>query len=475
MLKEGFSSDKFLWLAVIALVPLIVIFFLLPVLPNDYWWYIRLGDEIITSRAVPAIESYSYTQAGDPKINHSWLSSVIFSVLNSLGGIHLTLIVAALLLLLTYYLLWRLMLDTKLDIRWASFLLMLIEIPSIMNWGMRPQLFTFPLFVGSLSILWHWEKNQKDYLWGLPLLMLLWANLHGSFILGFLLVGAALVFGKRDRKKVLLTLVAMALVVLINPRGIGAWSFVLFSMQNASIQNFVTEWQPPVNQGLLRNFFFGWYLLFMLLAGLSSRKLSSLEWVWVLGFGWMAFSASRYDIWFLFIIAPLSAFLLAGILKEPQNAPSQIPAMNIILGMILFILPLLLFPSVRSTWMPDPPSVYADSTPIEAAAWLKDHPELPDPIWADMSFESYLLYALPERPVWIDPRFEVYPPEHWQDYVDVRNGLWYWEYILNENQINVLLVAKARQPKLILALEDSPNWEEIYQDEISLIFIRSEK
>jgi len=155
---------------------------------------------------------------------------------------------------------------------------------------------TFPLFVGSLSILWHWEKNQKDYLWGLPLLMLLWANLHGSFILGFLLVGAALVFGKRDRKKVLLTLDAMALVVLINPRGIGAWSFVLFSMQNASIQNFVTEWQPPVNQGLLRNFFFGWYLLFMLLAGLSSRKLSSLEWVWVLGFGWMAFSASRWRI-----------------------------------------------------------------------------------------------------------------------------------------------------------------------------------
>lgn len=91
-LKEGFSSYKFLWLAVAVVAVLMIFFFLLPVFPNDYWWYIRTGNEILETRAVPSIETFSYTQAGDPKINHSWLPSVFFSVLYSLGGIHLTLL-----------------------------------------------------------------------------------------------------------------------------------------------------------------------------------------------------------------------------------------------------------------------------------------------------------------------------------------------------------------------------------------------
>ena len=85
------------------------------------------------------------------------------------------------------------------------------------------------------------------------------------------------------------------------------------------------------------------------------------------------------------------------------------------------------------------------------------------------------MYALPERPVWIDPRFEVYPPEHWQDYLAVSNASWQWENVLNKNGIDVLMVSKTKQESLILALGDSQSWQEIYEDEISLVFIRNEE
>ena len=77
-------------------------------------------------------------------------------------------------------------------------------------------------------------------------------------------------------------------------------------LTSPSDQLFATEWRPPVNAGWQMNIFFAWLLLFIPLAALSPRRLSVLEWVWFLGFGWLALSGLRYVIWFMFIMALLS-------------------------------------------------------------------------------------------------------------------------------------------------------------------------
>ena len=132
MKKTNFSSHQFLWLALVLLFPLVNVFWR-PVAPNDYWWYVRIGGEMVESRAIPEVETFSYLHAGEPKINHSWLSSVLLWWLDDVGGIYLTMFIAGLSVALTYFLLWRLMLSTGLDLRWASLLLVLIEIPSSAN------------------------------------------------------------------------------------------------------------------------------------------------------------------------------------------------------------------------------------------------------------------------------------------------------------------------------------------------------
>ena len=76
------------------------------------------------------------------------------------------------------------------------------------------------------------------------------------------------------------------------------------------------------------NIFFASLLAFAPLAALSPRKLSALEWVWFLGFGWLALTGLRYVIWFLFIVTILIASLLAEWTKKLDQPKQTFPALN---------------------------------------------------------------------------------------------------------------------------------------------------
>ncbi len=470
------AGQKFLWLAIVLVFPLTNMFWR-TIPPNDYWWYLRLGAEIIQERAVPVLETYSYTQAGQPIIYHSWLSALFFYTLKTVGGSALTILVVALIIAMTYFLLWKLMRKSGLDIRWTALLLLLIEIASGQNWAVRPQLFSYPLFVLSLSLLWDWEKGKHKFLWTLPFITLLWVNLHGSFPLAFLLVGAAFVFGRGNRKKLFVIIVFMLIALLMNPRGIGVGNYIVKSLTSTSNQNFSVEWLPPVNSGLQANLFFASFLGLMILASLSTYKPSLMVWSWLLGFAWLALSGSRYDIWYLFILAPITAFLLAPLLakKKTIRRAKEHPKINFGLGILLFLFPLLFFPTIRGSRIKNVPETLSKDTPVAAAEWLAAHPEVRDPIWADLAFESYLVYALPKRPVWIDTRFEAYPPEHWENYKKVSRAAWNWQAILDAAGINTLMLSKENQPDLLVAVQSSPFWCPVYEDEQAVIYERNTK
>ena len=466
------TSKEFLWLS-IPLFILLTIAFLLPVRPNDYWWYLRLGSEIASTQAIPTIDTFTQTQAGQPMVYHSWLSALLFVWIYKIGGISLTVFIRGLLLSLTYTLLWKVMRARDARPQLASLVSFFAILAGSVNWAIRPQLFAYPLFAWSLLILWRWQQGNNRDLWALPLAALFWVNVHGSFALLFLLGGAALVFGKGERKLLFFSLVGVFIATLINPRGVYVWKYVVDSLSLISNQAYSREWMPPVNEGWQMNLFFGWTLFFMAVAGLSSRKLSRLDWVWILGFGWLAFSGLRYGIWFLFILSILTADLLAAWGKERLRG--GIPAMDIAIGAIILLFPLALLPGLREFWWAEAPPALSAETPVEATAWLKAHPELSGPIWADLAFSSYLVYTLPKYPVWIDTRFEVYPPDHWERYKGISSAAWNWESLLEEEGSNLLILSKTEQAKLILALNASSNWAETYADEISQIFIRNEK
>lgn len=467
------SSIDLLWLSLILLI-LLSLVLLLPLTPQDYWWYLRLGQDIAHSGSVPVVDTYSFTRAGVPFFYQSWLAALIFWKVYAAGGLPLTFFLRAVLIAAAYILLWLLARNAGAGTRLASLLTLLAALAGSSNWSFRPQLFTYPLFVLTLYILWNWNQGRQNRLWLLPLIAILWVNLHGSFPLLFILTISFLLLGHGAKKRLALFLVLSWIGLLINPHGINVFGYVLNMLSSRSNQLYSIEWLPMVNRGWQANLFFMWLLLFIPLAAISPRKLSMLEWILFLSFGWMALVGIRYVIWFIFILAPATAALLAEwdarFIENPlQNEKA---AINLFAACLLLLLPCALLPGFRNSWWPDAPSPYDEANPVDAAEWLAAHPGLAGPLWSDFSASSYLIFALPSRPVWIDTRFELYPPEQWEQYSAISNASPDWQKLLDQESIQLTLLSTHAQSTLISAMRGSNQWREKYHDENAVIFGR---
>src|SRR5689334_11898442 len=179
------------WLAValmlIALRPLLT-----PIPPNDFWWHMATGRATLAQGAIPIADSFSYTQLGQPFFNQGWLAQLLMYGLYQFGGLPLVIIVQALVIALAYGLLLRLCLLRTGQVQLSVGLLLLTTLPlSFDNWLVRPQSYAFPLFVGFLTILTEYRLGGKYRLWLVLVLLGLWGNSHGSFVLGGVLIAGS--------------------------------------------------------------------------------------------------------------------------------------------------------------------------------------------------------------------------------------------------------------------------------------------
>jgi hypothetical protein len=287
-----------------------------------------------------------------------------------------------------------------------------------------------------------------------------------------LLAGAALLLGKGDRRTMLFSFLGILLVTFLNPRGLGAWKYVFDSLTVQSSQLYSVEWRPPVNSGWQMNIFFLWLLFFPLLAVFSPYKMNRLEWAWTLGFGFLALWGERYVIWFIFILVVLTVRLLSDWEKKFLRAGgTHFPAIDLSLFILFLVLPLALLPGLREKWWKQAPPV-TENTPVAAVDWLSEHPDLPGPLWSEIGFSSYLEFALPDRPTWIDTRFEVFPVDQWQAYREITFARFDWADQMDDIGANLLMVSVQTQPDLMDALSLRAEWCEVYRDPVAVIFTR---
>ncbi|HEY9153106.1 MAG TPA: hypothetical protein VIN60_09500 [Anaerolineales bacterium] len=484
-------SYELLWLS-IALLPLLLIAFLLPLSPHDYWWYLRLGHDVLQLGRVPSIDTYSYTEAGESIMNQPWLSAVIFWLAYNDGGLNLTFILRVICIGMAFGFLWVWMREMRTDTRLASLLVIVAGLASSNNWAFRPQLFAYPLFSISLFVLWKWETQEKPVeverrmtdrkksnvhwlLWTLPLVAWLWANLHESFLLLFILEGSALIFGRGNRKQLLLVTIASFLATLITPYDIFLWISLVRSYIANSSWDISSEFLPPTNSGWQMNIFFMWVLLMVPLASLSKKRLSLLEWVWLIGMLWMALSGVRYVIWGIFMLAGFSAYLLSSWNVSWSDYPIQkgLPIVNYLIAFLILLTPFVALPGLRARMGIRTSPAISTNTPVAATVWLSQHPELPGPLWSDLTFSSYLIFALPSRSVWIDTRFGmVYTPPEFELYLTVANAQPGWQRILDQNKINLLMLSVSDEPLLIETLTSEKEWCKVYSDPVAIIYTR---
>ncbi|RUX94946.1 MULTISPECIES: hypothetical protein [unclassified Mesorhizobium] len=156
----------------------------------DSWWQVKVGLDFLANRTFPTVDPYSYTFAGQPWIAKEWLGQVVLALAYKTGGWNgvVTVIIAS--ISLTVFLMgWFLsawlkpILATILAFA-AVFLIMSI-------FTARPHVLTFPIIVIWTEMLFRAAREERAPPWWLLVLVVLWANLHATFTLSFIIAGFA--------------------------------------------------------------------------------------------------------------------------------------------------------------------------------------------------------------------------------------------------------------------------------------------
>src|SRR5450759_3277522 len=159
---------------------------------SDTGWHIRSGEWIIANGWVPMRDVFSYTKPGAPWFAWEWLSDVLFAKLHALGGMQAVAMLAILLLSVTFGALF-LLVRRKSNSQIAIAFTMLAATASSIHWLARPHLFTLLFLVLFYAALEQVQEGRTrllrvPILAALPVVTILWTNLHGGFFVGILMI-----------------------------------------------------------------------------------------------------------------------------------------------------------------------------------------------------------------------------------------------------------------------------------------------
>ena len=206
---------------------------------NDTWWQLRAGRDMWRSHAVLLRDTFSHTAYGSFWPNHEWLSQALFYAVYAIGGLPLLTLAAAAAVVFAWAIVWS---QTPASTRARFLLIALVVVAACGGWSPRPQVLSLVMTVVTVALL-----RTRHYGW-LPLVFLLWANLHGGVAFGvWLLVaalGASLVEHPQSSGR-LLTMTALSIgATLLTPLGVDFWIEILRSLRRIRELG-IAEWAPP--------------------------------------------------------------------------------------------------------------------------------------------------------------------------------------------------------------------------------------
>lgn len=446
----------------------------------DTWWHIATGEYILQTGTWPTSDFYSHTVNGNHWIAYEWLGEVMMALAErggAQGRVLLLVTWASIVFLLLYYFCFLRCADWK-----AAFVACVLILPlAALFFTPRPQLMGYAFLLLVLILLKRYRQGRQKTLWFLPVIFLLWVNTHGSFAFGLLVVGLYWISGwikwrgegliegawTPEQSRHLGAVLLLSVVsLLVNPYGARAAAYPLEMafLQPINIAN-IREWQPLSPDFLIGKLFLILILLFFA-AQVLFRMRYRIEEIALLLFA--AYSASihrRFFFLFLLVFAPVLASLLTRWVPRYRVHRDR-PVLNFALIVLAFVVILKFFPSPQAI-----EHVVDQSYPRKAVAFLQQNPQ-PGPILNEYGWGGYLIWADPDGlKVFIDGRADVYEyggvlPDYLSIVRIEPNAL----RLLDRYGIRSCLIRTDDPLSTLLAAV--PDWERVYADELSSIFVR---
>ena len=455
------------------------------VLDLDIWWHLKAGDWIVQNLSVPHNGLFSWTAADRPWVAYSWGYEVLLSRAYSwFGLVGIGLYGTLLTLGVAYSIYWML---RRLSGRfWPACLLAVVTCSAFLfNLMPRPVFFSMILFCVTLTLVLEAHgTGRAQLLYWLPLIFLLWANLHIQFIYGLFVVGLLLAVNVGQRFAARLgwepawllpaklpapTLAAVFAACFI-ATCIGPYSFHLYGviLQYAEAKmpyRMIIELQPL-------NFRAGSHYVQLLLMAFAffvvgrQNKVDIFKLCLLAAASVVAFRTMR-DAWFICI--PAAACIADSLANETEREARETWLEKLGVAAVV-ALSLLLF--ARSTEFNTRGLDRAISSflPVNAVNYLRKHPA-PGPLYNTMDWGGFLIWYMPDHPVAIDGRTDLYGDELVELFFNTANGA---ESYANDpylNQAGVVILQKGKELESLLGSD--PRFQLAYQDALAAVFVRS--
>ena len=437
---------------------------------TDFFWHLTYGQWILEHGALPAGDTFSWTFAGQPYQLTQWLGEVVMGAAYNQAGLEGTKVLSVGLCAITIGFAWlgaRRYVHTSVALGLAL-LCNLVQVVS----PMRPQLFSFALLAIAVYLVVSYLHTQRiRFLLPFPVLLAVWVNLHGGFVMGLALyalmaLGLCIesVLARRLRtdlpRLALLAAIGLTAVAatLLNPYGYRAITTVLMigGLRSSSV---ISEWMPVNLTTEL-----GWFYLLNLvpflaliqITGVRPRPPHALIATFFLIFGVLA---NRQVALCAAVMAPLTAAVLA----RSEHYRALLPQLANPHKPVLFSLAALLlgatYPSIAAIGNKSWSDTLNLRYPIHATDFLVNN-GLSHRVLSDTLEASYLIHR--GVPVFIDGRMDLYRDHFFFTWYLASRATPGWENVLLDHQPAALLLRHdmaIRQAALATG-----RWKQVFED-----------
>ncbi|MEA2652898.1 MAG: hypothetical protein QOI37_125 [Chloroflexota bacterium] len=397
----------------------------------DLTYHLRAGAEILAGGGIPTVDHWTFTAAGVPWTDQQWGAQVILAAVYQLGGWTGLVVLRAILVGIIFGSLLAIGLRLGLGPRRAAWLTLAGFVVAAVALGLRPQLLGMAVFALVLLLVSDRHANPRR-LWLIPLLVLVWANLHGSFFLGPAVLGLAwladLHSGDPGARRVLLIGVVSGLAACATPFGPAVWLYAVGLSTNPAVTARITEWQPTSLRSIPGILFFASVLALVALVARRGRQVPWPTLIWLGAFFILGTYAIRGVAWWsMGAIAAIAGVVVA----EPEfdrNRPTlpdppRVRRLNLVLAGAIVLAGVALLPP----WRPIDPALGAPAgvvgnAPPGITAELRAMARPTDRLFNPQPWGSWFEFALPDLPVAIDSRIELFPPGVWDAYERIAAG-----------------------------------------------------
>lgn len=472
-----------------------------PLWHTDLWDHLNYGQHIIETRSISDTEPLLHLCRGVRMVNIPWLAQVGMAAIDNRFGLTG--------LQFGYGLLIAMCLAV---ISWRSVRMSHSAIGGIIACGIflkvnldqllviRPQLIGVSFYCIVVAWMFGRQKHSRFSWIAMPLMYALWANIHGSFSIGLMLMGLAGIgrFGdvlaiskslrvalldREFHRTVLLTQLCAA-AALFNPAGFAIYPEVFNVAGNPNIGS-MFEWDALTLRSAQGQSAAAAALLAFMVMKLSPRRMHCGEMLAFVVTGLLAMWSGRMLNWWSPIAGiVIGTHLIASMRKttawlrnpQPSKPTGLWTVVNLGLVWILFAFTSFGIQMIHGR-VSAADKMVSSETPLAAVKFLDSEKKLPRGI----SFipAEWAGFAMNRGPKSIEPMVNLHvhliPKQVWSDYIRLINGPSDWMSLMDEYGINMAVVDKDRQPGLTRRIRENSDWTAKYEDHQAVVFLRNKE